>query len=65
MSSQLIKIQTIYYLLGHGGRINNGLGQALVARGYEVQTDVVRIENQWKARLGTRKNGHLNSPEIQ
>lgn len=29
------------------------------------QTDVVRIENQWKARLGTRKNGHLNSPEIQ
>jgi hypothetical protein len=26
----------IYYLPGHGGRINNGLGQALVARGYEV-----------------------------
>jgi alpha-beta hydrolase superfamily lysophospholipase len=26
----------IYYLPGHGGRIINGLGQALVARGYEV-----------------------------
>ena len=26
----------IYYLPGHGGRITNGLGQALVARGYEV-----------------------------
>ena len=36
MSSQLRKIQTIYYLPGHGGRITNGLGQALVARGYEV-----------------------------
>ena len=27
---------TIYYLPGHGGRITNGLGQALVGRGYEV-----------------------------
>ncbi len=27
---------SIYYLPGHGGRITNGLGQALVARGYEV-----------------------------
>ena len=26
----------IYYLPGHGGRITNGLGQALVGRGYEV-----------------------------
>jgi predicted alpha/beta hydrolase family esterase len=26
----------IYYLPGHGARISNGLGQALVARGYEV-----------------------------
>ena len=26
----------IYYLPGHGGQINNGLGQALVARGNEV-----------------------------
>ena len=26
----------IYYLPGHGGRITNGLGQALVSRGYEV-----------------------------
>ena len=26
----------IYYLPGHGGRITNGLGQALVRRGYEV-----------------------------
>ncbi len=26
----------IYYLPGHGGRITNGLGQALVARAYEV-----------------------------
>ena len=28
--------RSIYYLPGHGGRITNGLGQALVARGYEV-----------------------------
>ena len=26
----------IYYLPGHGGRITNGLGQALVRQGYEV-----------------------------
>ena len=26
----------IYYLPGHGGRITNGLGKALVARGYKV-----------------------------
>ena len=26
----------IYYLPGHGGRISNGLGQALAGRGYEV-----------------------------
>ena len=26
----------IYYLPGHGGRITNGLGQALVSRGFEV-----------------------------
>ena len=26
----------IYYLPGHGGRITNGLGQALIGRGYEV-----------------------------
>jgi len=26
----------IYYLPGHGGRITNGLGQALVGRGYNV-----------------------------
>ena len=26
----------IYYLPGHGGRLTNGLGQALVHRGYEV-----------------------------
>lgn len=26
----------VYYLPGHGGRITNGLGRALVARGYEV-----------------------------
>ena len=35
MSSQLGKIQTIYYLPGHTGRITKGLGQALVAWGYE------------------------------
>ena len=29
------KIQ-IYYLPGHGGRITNGLGQALAGRGYKV-----------------------------
>lgn len=28
--------QTIYLLPGHGGRIANGLGQALVARGFDV-----------------------------
>ena len=28
--------QTIYFLPGHGGRIANGLGQALVARGFDV-----------------------------
>jgi hypothetical protein len=28
--------QTIYFLPGHGGRISNGLGQALVARGFDV-----------------------------
>ena len=28
--------ETIYYLCGHGGRITNGLGQALNARGYDV-----------------------------
>jgi hypothetical protein len=27
---------SIYYLPGHGGRLNQGLGQALVSRGYEV-----------------------------
>lgn len=26
----------IFYLPGHGGKISNGLGQALVSRGYEV-----------------------------
>ena len=26
----------IYYLPGHGGRITNGLGQALVGKGYGV-----------------------------
>ena len=26
----------IFYLPGHGGQISNGLGQALVSRGYEV-----------------------------
>ena len=26
----------IYYLPGHGGRITNGLGQALIGRRYEV-----------------------------
>ena len=26
----------IYYLPGHGGRLTNGLGQALVGRGYKV-----------------------------
>jgi len=26
----------VYYLPGHGGRITNGLGQALARRGYEV-----------------------------
>lgn len=26
----------IFYLPGHGGKITNGLGQALVSRGYEV-----------------------------
>ncbi|NBW29576.1 hypothetical protein EBR37_04305, partial [bacterium] len=36
MSSQLRNIRSIYYLPGHGGRITNGLGQALMARGYEV-----------------------------
>ena len=35
MSSQLGKIQKIYYLPGHRGRITKGLGQALVAWGYE------------------------------
>ena len=28
--------QSIYFLPGHGGRITNGLGQALKARGYDV-----------------------------
>ena len=28
--------RSIYYLPGHGGRITNGLGQALVERGYKV-----------------------------
>jgi hypothetical protein len=28
--------QLIYILPGHGGRIANGLGQALVARGFDV-----------------------------
>ena len=28
--------QTIYFLPGHGGRIANGLGQALVTRGFDV-----------------------------
>ncbi len=28
--------QTIYFLPGHGGRISNGLGQALVDRGFDV-----------------------------
>jgi len=28
--------KTIYYLCGHGGRITNGLGQALISRGYDV-----------------------------
>jgi hypothetical protein len=28
--------QTIYLLPGHGGRIGNGLGQALAARGFDV-----------------------------
>jgi predicted alpha/beta hydrolase family esterase len=28
--------KTIYYLCGHGGRITNGLGQALNARGYDL-----------------------------
>jgi len=36
MRFQLHNVQSIYYLPGHGGRITNGLGQALVARGYEV-----------------------------
>ena len=26
----------IFYLPGHGGQISNGLGQALISRGYEV-----------------------------
>ena len=28
--------QSIYFLPGHGGRITNGLGQALTARGFDV-----------------------------
>ncbi len=28
--------QIIYFLPGHGGRISNGLGQALIARGFDV-----------------------------
>jgi hypothetical protein len=36
MRFQLHNVQSIYYLPGHGGRITNGLGQALAARGYEV-----------------------------
>lgn len=28
--------QTIYFLPGHGGRLTNGLGQAIVRRGHEV-----------------------------
>ena len=28
--------KTIYYLCGHGGRITNGLGKALNARGYDL-----------------------------
>lgn len=30
------KNASIYYLPGHGGRLTNGLGQALTSRGYEV-----------------------------
>ena len=36
MSSLSYVGETIYYLPGHGGRITNGLGQALAGRGYEV-----------------------------
>jgi hypothetical protein len=27
---------SIYFLPGHGGRISNGLGQALMSRGFDV-----------------------------
>lgn len=30
------KVETIYYLPGHGGLISTGLGQALLERGYDV-----------------------------
>ena len=34
--AQLKNVETIYYLPGHGGLISTGLGQALLARGYDV-----------------------------
>ena len=40
----------VYYLPGHGGRITNGLGQALVARGYEVA-----LAHFWCALMVKRK----------
>jgi hypothetical protein len=30
------KVETVYYLPGHGGHISTGLGQALLDRGYDV-----------------------------
>lgn len=30
------KVETVYYLPGHGGLISTGLGQALLAQGYDV-----------------------------
>ncbi len=32
----IVKPETIYYLPGHGGRLETGLGQALLSRGYNV-----------------------------
>jgi hypothetical protein len=31
-----MKPETIYYLPGHGGRLETGLGEALLSRGYNV-----------------------------